>query len=93
MKVIKLTQKTARLNLALNPNVKSKATKIYNHLGLSLSTAVKIFLNQTIQSNGMPFRPNLVPNRDTRRAMSEANRADRYKSYSSEKQMWKDLNS
>ena len=93
MKVIKLTQKTARLNLALDPKLKSEASKIYSSLGLNLSTAVKIFLNQSIRSKGMPFRPSLIPNQNTKQAMNEAKHADQYKSYSNEEQMWRDLDS
>lgn len=39
-------------------NLKDKASKIYEGLGLDLSTAVKLFFKKTIALNKMPFSIN-----------------------------------
>jgi DNA-damage-inducible protein J len=45
------------LNIRIEENVKNKANKTLSSLGLDMSTAVKIFLNQVITENGLPFTP------------------------------------
>jgi DNA-damage-inducible protein J len=45
------------LNIRIEKNIKDKANKTLSSLGLDMSTAVKIFLNQVITENGLPFIP------------------------------------
>ena len=45
------------LNIRIEDNIKAKANKTLSSLGLDMSTAVKIFLNQVITENGLPFTP------------------------------------
>ena len=45
------------LNIRIEENIKAKANKTLSSLGLDMSTAVKIFLNQVITENGLPFTP------------------------------------
>ena len=45
------------LNIRIEENVKAKANKTLSSLGLDMSTAVKMFLNQVITENGLPFTP------------------------------------
>lgn len=45
------------LNIRIEENIKAKANKTLSSLGLDMSTAVKIFLNQVITENGLPFIP------------------------------------
>ena len=45
------------LNIRIEENIKNKANKTLSSLGLDMSTAVKIFLNQVITENGLPFIP------------------------------------
>ena len=73
-----------RLNIDLNPNLKDQSSKLYRNLGMSLSTAVKVFLKQSLIDQGIPFQPclNLEPTQSTREAMEETNDSSRYKSYS-----------
>ena len=45
------------LNIRIEENIKTKANKTLSSLGLDMSTAVKMFLNQVITENGLPFTP------------------------------------
>ena len=63
---------TTNLNIRTDREVKLEAEKIFEELGLSMTTAINIFLRQTIRENGMPFALNLVfPNATTAAAISE----------------------
>ena len=43
------------LHIRVEPKVKEKAEEILNDLGLSISEAVSVFLNQAILNEGIPF--------------------------------------
>ena len=49
------------LNIRIEKSTKNKANKTLSSLGLDMSTAVKIFLNQVIIENGLPFTPTKNP--------------------------------
>lgn len=48
-------EKTATLNLRVNPVVKEEAETILRRLGIPMSTAVDMFLNQITLVGGLPF--------------------------------------
>lgn len=48
-------QKTATLNLRINPTLKSDAEEILSRLGIPMSTAIDMFLNQVVMVGGIPF--------------------------------------
>ena len=48
-------EKTATLNLRVNPELKANAEMILSRLGIPMSTAIDIFLNQVVLSGGIPF--------------------------------------
>lgn len=48
-------EKTATLNLRVNPALKEQAESILQRLGIPLSTAVDMFLNQITLVGGIPF--------------------------------------
>ena len=47
--------KSATLNLRVNPTLKSDAETILTRLGIPMSTAVDMFLNQVVLVGGIPF--------------------------------------
>lgn len=47
--------KTDTLHIRVEPNVKKKAEKTLNELGLSITEAVNVFLAQVILQEGIPF--------------------------------------
>ncbi|MBQ5857760.1 MAG: type II toxin-antitoxin system RelB/DinJ family antitoxin [Peptococcaceae bacterium] len=69
---------TTNLNIRTDKEVKEAAEQIFNELGLSMTTAVNIFLRQTIRSNGIPFELKLnTPNDVTMAAVEEGRKIAR----------------
>ena len=63
---------STNLNVRTDSEVKEAAEKIFEALGLNMTTAVNIFLRQTIRENGIPFELKLdVPNAVTAAAIDE----------------------
>ena len=48
-------EKTATLNLRVNPEVKQRAEEVLKTLGMPMSTAIDIYLNQISLTGGIPF--------------------------------------
>ncbi len=48
-------EKTATLNLRVNPTLKEQAENILQQLGIPMSTAVDMFLKQITLVGGIPF--------------------------------------
>lgn len=48
-------EKSATLNLRVNPVAKQKAETVLRQLGISMSTAMDIYLNQIVLTGGIPF--------------------------------------
>lgn len=63
---------TTNLNIRTDKEVKAAAERIFDELGLNMTTAVNIFLRQTIRENGIPFELRLnTPNAVTAAAIEE----------------------
>lgn len=74
-------------SISLDADVKAKAQELFADFGLDLSTAINIFLRQSIRENRIPFSiQREVPNADTIAAMKEAedmvNHPERYETFS-----------
>lgn len=48
-------EKTATLNLRVNPAVKERAENVLSQLGIPMSTAINMYLNQISLTGGIPF--------------------------------------
>lgn len=48
-------KKTATLNLRVNPTVKEQAEIVLSRLGVPMSTAINMYLNQISLTGGIPF--------------------------------------
>ena len=46
---------TATISFRTDPAIKREARELYADMGMDLSTAINIFLRQSIRENGMPF--------------------------------------
>ena len=64
----------ANLNIRTDKEVKAAAEAIFEELGMNMTTAVNIFLRQTIRENGIPFEVKLTPNKKTAEAIEEGRR-------------------
>ncbi len=49
--------KTASFQMRINPEIKRQVEEIYAQQGLSLTDAVNIFIQQSINQRGLPFLP------------------------------------
>ena len=47
---------TTNLNIRTDKEIKDQAEKIFNELGLNMTTAVNIFLRTVIREHGIPFK-------------------------------------
>lgn len=64
--------KTDTLHIRVEPSVKEKAEQTLRELGLSITEAVNVFLNQVILNDGIPFeikKPKI--NKETIQAMED----------------------
>ena len=52
-------EKTATLNLRVNPAVKERAESVLAKLGVPMSTAIDMYLNQISLTGGIPFSVSL----------------------------------
>ncbi len=47
--------KDSLLQIRLDNAIKKRAIKLYEELGLDLSTAIRLFINKSLLINGLPF--------------------------------------
>ena len=52
-------EKTATLNLRINPEVKRNAEEVLEQLGIPMSTAIDMYLRQIAYTGGIPFAARL----------------------------------
>lgn len=64
--------KTVQINIRANKDIKQKAEKIFNSLGLTNSQAVNLFYTQVVLNEAIPFElklpKNKKPNKETLQA-------------------------
>lgn len=75
-------------NISIDADIKTKAQELFADFGLDLSTAINMFLRQSIRENAIPFSIyREIPNNDTLEAMKEfeefKKNPDNFKRYSS----------
>ena len=75
-------------SISIDADVKAQAQALFADFGLDLSTAINIFLRQSIRENCIPFASQReVPNADTIAAMREAddmvNHPEQYETFHS----------
>ncbi len=59
-----MENKTSAINIQVDSNVKKDATLVLTDLGLSMSSAINLFLKQVVKKNGLPFEvTNVVENK------------------------------
>lgn len=60
------------LRLKVSSEVKQDAEAVFNGMGMSIGDAVRIFLKQSVNSGGLPFKPHIkTPNYETIMSFSE----------------------
>jgi DNA-damage-inducible protein J len=72
---------TANINVRTDAAVKAQAQQIFESIGLDLSTAVNLFLKQTVKANNLPFAVGAAyafANKEAERTAKAAKRASGY---------------
>lgn len=93
-----VAKNTTNLTIRLDSDLKKDCEALYAELGMSLSTAINVFLRQSLRKGGLPFDARLddQPNRTTIEAMLEAERIaidPTVKRYNDLDELFKDLKS
>ena len=75
-------------NISIDADIKTKAQELFADFGLDLSTAINMFLRQSVRENAIPFNISReTPNSDTIAAIKEFEEFKKnpsgYKKYSS----------
>lgn len=59
---------STEIRCRIDQQLKDDAQKVLDHLGLSISQAVRIFLRQVVRAGGLPFEMKAPPQARERRA-------------------------
>lgn len=66
---------TTNFSVRMDSELKKQSEALYGELGMTLTTAINVFLRQSLRVGGFPFDVKLEqPNRETVAAMLEAER-------------------
>lgn len=69
---------TTNFSVRMDSEVKKQSEALFGELGMNLTTAINVFLRQSIRVGGFPFDVTVnVPNALTRAAIQEAERIAR----------------
>jgi len=69
---------TTNLSIRMDVTKKREAEELFSNLGMSLTTAFNVFINQALRVRGIPFSiTEAVPNAETMEAIREARRIAR----------------
>ena len=63
--------KTATFQMRINPEIKQSCEEIYSKCGMSLTDAVNVFLQQSLNVGGLPFVVN-ADSKESLRAQAQA---------------------
>lgn len=64
---------TTNFSVRMDNNIKKQCEAMYGELGINLTTAINVFLRQSLRVGGFPFDVRLEqPNKETMAAMLEA---------------------
>ena len=66
---------TTNFSVRMDSEIKKQCEALYGELGMNLTTAINVFLRQSLRVGGLPFEVRLdTPNKETMAAMLEAER-------------------
>ena len=87
--------KDAVITIKLNKKIKEEFQKFCDDVGLNPSVAINMYINHVVNNQELPFSIK-SPNKETIEALEESEdmlkHPEKYKSYSSVDDMFKDLN-
>ena len=90
------TSNSTNLNIRVDSNLKKDAEDLFKRLGLNMSSAINVFLTQSIKEQAIPFTiKENKPNRKLLKALKEAEKMEkhpeRYKTYHNIDELFKDI--
>ena len=66
---------TTNFTVRMDSDIKKECESLYGELGMTLTTAINVFLRQSLRVGGLPFEVKMPkPNKETIAAMLEAER-------------------
>ncbi|MFA5576138.1 MAG: type II toxin-antitoxin system RelB/DinJ family antitoxin [Tissierellaceae bacterium] len=85
---------TSNINIRVDSKVKEEAEELFNKIGMNMSTAMNVFLRQSIRYGGIPFEIRLnEANEITRATIDDVeNNRNLSKSFDNIKELMEDLN-
>ena len=87
-------EKTSNINIRIDDELKKEAEKLFNDLGINMSSAINVFLKQSVREQKIPFEIRKeYPNYDTDMAIAETDSTDYNdsKTYDSVDELFKEL--
>jgi DNA-damage-inducible protein J len=73
-KGVDIMANTVNLNVRIDADLKHKAEELFGELGLTMSTAMNIFLRYSVRYGGIPFDLRIeTPNAETLAAINDVN--------------------
>lgn len=87
---------STNLNIRIDSNLKKDAEDLFKRLGLNMSSAINVFLTQSVREQAIPFEIREDrPNKKLLKALKEAEKMqkhpERYKSYHNLEELMEDL--
>ena len=87
---------SCNLNVRVDKNLKAEADDLFKRLGMNMSTAINIFLTQSVKEQAIPFSiKENHPNKKLLKALKEAQKIaknpEKYKGYHDLEELIKDL--
>lgn len=83
--------KKTRISVRVNEEDKIEAQKIYKSLGLDLSTAINMFIRQTVRTKSLPVQTSLIPD-EVLKARDDAINGKNLQTFSSIKELERAIN-
>ena len=84
---------SVNMTIRMDKDTKEKAQSLFSKFGLNMTTAINMFLKQSIRSESIPFDLTLnIPNRETVKAINDVkNNRNMSKAFSSIEELMEDL--
>lgn len=79
-------------NISIDPKLKENAIELFSQFGLDLSTAITLFLQQSVREQRIPFEIRIdVPNQTTKEALAEYEQMKKDRNKYKRKKSFKDI--
>ncbi|WP_334329854.1 type II toxin-antitoxin system RelB/DinJ family antitoxin [Companilactobacillus sp. HBUAS59699] len=89
-RVNKNNDKDKRISIRVDPELKEESQELFKSMGMDLSTAITIFLKQSLTDNALPFKPR-ADNFENIKAKKEVEDGN-LKKFNTIEALWNDLN-